>query len=84
MHLAESAIPEALDEVHRLLKPGGAFLLSVPIERPNLDPDSRDNAGPLFTMLPPEDVLQLTLYGRDFEGGIDFTLEASGRHAGRC
>lgn len=53
MHLPEEAIFDAVYSLRRVLRPGGVLLISVPSNRPDIDPQTRrDGAGRLFTRLP--------------------------------
>ncbi len=54
MHLPEEAIFDAVYSLRRVLRPGGTLLVSIPSSRPGIDPETRrDEAGRLFTDLPP-------------------------------
>ena len=54
MHIPEEEHFDAACEIRNLLKPHGRLLLSVPRSRPDLDAESRDQSGRLFTPVVPE------------------------------
>jgi SAM-dependent methyltransferase len=58
MHLPRAQILDAALAMRAVLRENGRLLLSIPLERPGLDPDNRDKHGRLFTPLNP-DYLQL-------------------------
>ena len=53
MHLRKAEILDAAISLRSILKQNGKLLLSVPLQRPGLDAQSRDAHGRLFTPLPP-------------------------------
>ena len=54
MHLPEEEIFDAVYTLRRIIRPGGTLVVSVPIERADVDPQTgRDPHGRLFTELPP-------------------------------
>jgi SAM-dependent methyltransferase len=57
-HIPQEEQFDAAVDVRNLLKENGRLLLSVPSERPGIDPTGRDDRGRLFTRLVPE-ALQL-------------------------
>lgn len=58
MHLPKAEILDAAIALRKVLKANGKLVLSVPLERPDLDAQHRDHKGRLFTPLLP-DYLQL-------------------------
>jgi SAM-dependent methyltransferase len=53
MHLPEDELFDAVYALRRILRPGGTLLVSVPVERSDVDPITRrDVGGRLFTELP--------------------------------
>ncbi len=53
MHLPEESIFDAVYSLRRILSPGGTLAISVPRDRPGIDPATRrDTDGRLFTDLP--------------------------------
>ena len=53
MHLPEEELFDAVYALRRVLRPGGTFLVSVPVTRNDVDPITRrDGGGRLFTELP--------------------------------
>ena len=54
MHLPREAIFDAAFAMRSALKDGGTILMSVPLNRPGLDNQHRDDHGRLFTDLPPD------------------------------
>ena len=54
MHLPEEEIFDAVYTLRRIIRPGGTLVVSVPVERTDVDPQTRrDPHGRLFTELPP-------------------------------
>jgi ubiquinone/menaquinone biosynthesis C-methylase UbiE/SOS-response transcriptional repressor LexA len=54
MHLPEEEIFDAVYTLRRIIRPGGSLVISVPVERADVDPQTRRDAyGRLFTELPP-------------------------------
>lgn len=58
MHLPRAEMLDAAIAMRNVLKENGRLLLSIPVERPGLDENHRDEHGRLFTPLSP-DYLQL-------------------------
>lgn len=55
MHLPEEEIFDAVYTLRRIICPGGTLVVSVPVERCDVDPHTRRDAhGRLFTDLPPQ------------------------------
>jgi SAM-dependent methyltransferase len=54
MHLAEGDLFDAAFTLRALLKKGGRLLLSLPRQRPDVQPDNRDADGRLFSPYTPE------------------------------
>jgi len=55
-HLPRHRIIEAVLSLKDLLLPGGRALVSVPLDRPGLSTDDRDDRGRLFTRLAPSEL----------------------------
>ena len=54
MHMPEESMFDAVCGLRRVVRPGGTLVVSVPVERPDVDPVTRrDPHGRLFTELPP-------------------------------
>ncbi len=54
MHLPEERLFDSVYGLRRVLRPGGRLLLSIPEQRPDIDPVTRrDSAGRYFADLPP-------------------------------
>ena len=51
MHLPRNQVPDAALALRSVLKEGGVLLLSVPLTRPGIGPDDRDDNGRLYTPL---------------------------------
>lgn len=61
MHMPDERLFDAVYGLRRVLRPGGRLLLSIPAQRPGVDPHThRDDDGRYFADLPP-DKLQLLL-----------------------
>ncbi len=58
MHLPRAEVLDAAIAIRNVLKENGRLILSIPLERPGVDSDHRDEYGRLFTPLQP-DYLQL-------------------------
>nr|HPL28150.1 class I SAM-dependent methyltransferase [Anaerolineae bacterium] len=54
MHLPREEVGDAALALRGVLRPGGVLLLSVPLARPGISEDGRDDKGRLFTPLPEE------------------------------
>jgi SAM-dependent methyltransferase len=54
MHLPEADLPGVLGECRRVLRPAGRSAISVPIQRPGVDANGRDERGRRFTVLAAE------------------------------
>jgi ubiquinone/menaquinone biosynthesis C-methylase UbiE/SOS-response transcriptional repressor LexA len=55
MHLPEEEIFDAVYTLRRVIRPGGTLVVSVPVERADVDQQTRRDAhGRLFTDLPPQ------------------------------
>lgn len=54
MHLPRAEILDAAIALRNVLKENGRLLLSIPVDRPGLDGQHRDEHGRLFTPLPPD------------------------------
>ena len=54
MHITDDKIFDAVFTIKNNLKVNGRLLLSVPVERPDLDDESRSPDGRLFIMRQPE------------------------------
>jgi hypothetical protein len=55
MHLYKDKLPETFDLLYSALKPGGRFLFSVPLSRPDLEASGFDQKGRYFLLLSTEE-----------------------------
>jgi len=59
MHLLPEQHFDAAGDIRKLLRPNGRLLLSVPKDRPGIDPSHRDEHGRLFTPISPTSLVNL-------------------------
>lgn len=70
MHLTIPSIIQSMSEMHRVIKPGGAIIISIPATRDDLITEARDQKGRLMTTI---DIPSLVR--NDFRGRLTLLSE---------